>query len=868
MKKILCVLLIVTLVFSMLTGCDSSGVKSPDAKSSKLDLGNITSEVNGNTGILALDFSSQEEALDSMSLVCANENFELYYLPDNMVVAIKDIVSGAVMLSNPYNAALDDNYSGVVGKKLDSQIVLSYLENETKIVDLYSSTDCADKGQYVIKTYDNGLAFDLTFGEDNQSGNYVVRVLSKERYEEIVKNISKESKDLIETYYAFYDVSELSEAGVYDLYPDIKKQNLYFCSTNLSERDQRKLSAVFEEAGYTAEEAKQDAEKLELGDSTESNPYFKLTLQYLLTDTGVTVNIPNDSLEYNDDYPLLRISVLPYFGADQANQDANGYLFIPDGSGTVIDMNQNEPNRRRIITGKVYGENSSKLPAKTAVEKVEQYYLPVFGTVRNNASALFGIITSGDANAEITSILGRPNGNYYAVNPEFIIADYEQYTRISVVSNAWSNKTLYLYDNNTTKDDITVQYSLLTGNMANYSAMAQVYRNYLFKDDKADKSKPTINLQTLGSALINKRFLGFSYDSELVFTSYDDDISILKELVKNKAGNVSLMLKGWQEDGLDAAISSKIRVSSALGGKNALKKLTSYCGKNNIAFSLYNDFSFVGFDKPFDGFSSKKDATKTLELKYAKNSSLNPDTMLYDDGKYVVKSSSYKKYLMGLVEESSNYSVDNLNLGSFGSSLNADYTKDSCINRSQSLSYVKNALKSYSNVKLSFDKGNAYVLPFANNISNISTGNSGFTGETAAVPFIQMVLSGNADYNSEPVNLKEDLRTELLKCIEGGTVPTFMLSYKNTYGLKNTMYTAYYSVDYEILKNSLLKSYQYVNQVVDATDKSRIISHEILAKDITVSTYENGTKVYVNKSDKDYVAGDVAVSAYDYTIKG
>ena len=172
-----------------------------------------------------------------------------------------------------------------------------------------------------------------------------------------------------------------------------------------------------------------DAKELNLGKSGVSYPNFKLTLNYTLTDNGVKVTIPNDSISFNEDFPLLRISLLPYFGADEASETANGYLFIPDGSGAVINMNQNEPNRRTIITGKVYGENASELPKEEATEKTEQYYLPVFGTVRNNNSAIFGIITNGDANSEITALLGRPNGNYYTVYPEFIIADYEKYTR-------------------------------------------------------------------------------------------------------------------------------------------------------------------------------------------------------------------------------------------------------------------------------------------------------------------------------------------------------------------------------------------------------------------------------------------------------
>ncbi|MBR4762305.1 MAG: hypothetical protein IK086_06680, partial [Clostridia bacterium] len=678
--------------------------------------------------------------------------------------------------------------------------------------------------------------------------------------------ISEDSVDILGVYFTYYDASALDESDIFTYYPDAKKQDMYYCGSELSERDIGKLNAIFKEAGYTREDAAKDADEFNLGDSAESKPYFRLTLNYILTDTGVAVNIPNSSIKYNPDYPLLKISVLPYFGADEAKPDATGYLFIPDGSGTVINLNQNEPGRRTIITGKVYGENPSKLPAKTPAEKTEQYYLPVFGAVRNNETALFGIITGGDANSEITALLGRPNGNYYTVNPAFVFTDYEQYTRISVVSNAWSNKSLYLYDKNTSEDDFNIHYYFLSGDKANYSEMAKIYGEILFGDTEGDAKKATLNLQTVGSALTKDGFLGFSYDSESVFTSYEDNISILKYLQENNAGNVSLMLKGWQEDGLDTAVSGKIRVSSDLGGKKELKNLSEYCKDKNIPFSLYNNISFVGADKPFDRFKPKSDAARTLELKYVKDSKLSPDTMLYDDGKYVVKPSAYNRLLSGLLKDAGKYSVEDFNMGVLGSSLCADYTKNNSINRAQALRYVKKALKDNAKNNLSFDKGNAYVLPYAKQISNISVTNSRLPGETAAVPFIQMVLGGRVVYNSEPVNLEEDKRDTLLKCIESGTVPTYLLSYKNTSMLKKTDYTEYYSIDYEILKKSLLESYEYVNKVITATDGSGIMKHEILAENVTVTTYKNGAKVYVNRSDKPYEENGITVNAKDYTV--
>lgn len=866
MKKILSLILILILVSSVLAGCGDNAVSAPKAENVKLNLGNLISETEGNTNQTELKFSSEVEMLSTMQLACQNDKFELYYNEDNMAVALKDKQSGKIMLSNPFNAALDQNYSGNVEKRLKSQVVLTYLEKEKSLIDMYSSVDCADLGQYKIKTYDNGLVMELSIGEE-KDGNNVPKVLPKKRYDEILKAVDEDSKDLLEMYYAFYKKAELKDSGIYDVYPDIKAEDVYYCNFVFSERDIRKLSTVFEEAGYIKAKLSADAEELNLGKSINSYPNFKLNLTYTLTDSGINVTIPNESISYNEDFPLLRVSLLPYFGADEASETANGYLFIPDGSGAVINMNQNEPNRRTIITGKVYGENASKLPKKETTEKTEQYYLPVFGTVRNNNSAVFGIITNGDANSEITALLGRPNGNYYTTYPEFIFTDYEKYTRISVVSNAWSNKEMYLYDKNKTQEDLSIEYYFLNETQANYSSMAKIYSNYIFGESKAKANKSVLNIETLGSVLTDKTFLGFEYKDEAILTSYEDNVEIIKQLKENKADNLSLQLRGWQRDGLNAIISNRIRTSSALGGKSGLNKLIKYCSEQKIDLSVYNNISFVNFDNSFDGFKPKADATHTLELQYAFDTAISPATMQSYMDSYVVKASSYNKYLTSLTDSAKELSLSSLNLGELGTSLNADYTKDNGINRNQALGYIKEALKNNKIANLSFDGGNAYVFPYAKTVSYISNENSGFIGETAAVPFLQMVIGNNVTYNSKPINLKENTRYELLKCIESGTTPTYLISFDNTSALKSTAYTEYFSVDYDILKAEISDSYKYIEKAYSKTNGSSITAHKILGNNVTVSIYENGSSIYVNKSGNDFTAEGITIPAMDYVIK-
>ena len=169
----------------------------PSPERVELNLGEKLSETEGNTNELELNFKSETEMLSGMQLACQNGNFELYYSVDNMTVALKDKQSGKIMTTNPYNAALDTNYSGNVANRLNSQVIVTYLEEEKSLVNMYSSTDCSKFGQYTIKTYENGLVIDMSIGEEKE-GNNVSMVFSKKRYEEIYNKVDEFDKELLD----------------------------------------------------------------------------------------------------------------------------------------------------------------------------------------------------------------------------------------------------------------------------------------------------------------------------------------------------------------------------------------------------------------------------------------------------------------------------------------------------------------------------------------------------------------------------------------------------------------------------------------------------------------------------------------------
>lgn len=101
--------------------------------------------------------------------------------------------------------------------------------------------------------------------------------------------------------------------------------------------------------------------------------------------------------------------------------------------------------------------------------------------MRNNRTALFAVIESGDAGSEITAKLGEPNGRYYTVYNTFSWTSREYVTLEAKVASNGSARRVYLCDKNGFQSDMTLAFYPLTGEKASYSGMAAVYRAILLE---------------------------------------------------------------------------------------------------------------------------------------------------------------------------------------------------------------------------------------------------------------------------------------------------------------------------------------------------------------------------------------------------
>jgi len=67
---------------------------------------------------------------------------------------------------------------------------------------------------------------------------------------------------------------------------------------------------------------------------------IRFTLQFTLEKDGLDVRVPFDKIEENGKNQLNYLRLMPFFGAGVSGE--GGYLFFPDGSGSLMDFTEND----------------------------------------------------------------------------------------------------------------------------------------------------------------------------------------------------------------------------------------------------------------------------------------------------------------------------------------------------------------------------------------------------------------------------------------------------------------------------------------------------------------------------------------------
>jgi len=851
MKKLFSLIIVISLTLPIFSGCSSQDINT-NTSSEKF----ITKD----------ELDAQLKSSNGFSLVFQNDYLELYVDGKTTEISVQDKRTDKIWYSNPKDRANDKIASGSNMDNLNSQIELECIDTTNQIIFMNNYTQSISLNQYEFCKINNGFRITYTIG-DVEEIYLVPTVISEKRMDAFLSKMNSEDKEAIVTRYTLYSPNNMDiteKEVIKKLYPYLKNQVAYVLNAPIPDFIKTELSDIFIKANYTENDLAFD-EKENNVPPTKKPQRFVVPIEYTLEKDNLIAKIPHINSPSN--LKLTNIKLLSTFGA--AGNDENGYIFVPDGCGALIELN-NGKTQYKPYKKQLYGYDRTT-DVKIIPNIEQQCFLPVFGIKQNN-SAFLAIIEKGDAYANINACVSGKNNSYNTVFSSFTINVYNE-----VNSASWMRKTgINIYQSKPNDNPIQIKYTFLYNNDANYTGMALAYQNYLLDNGliKTGSFKDNIPfmLSFLGAVDFDSSILGIPVKSIKPLTSYDESKKILELLKSSGISNISAKYLAWANNGVGNKIFSNVELIGELGGEKKFNELIDYSKQNGIDLYPEANFMYVTKNDLFDAFIARWDDSRfvTSEYAYTFFYALSTNRRIWNTKKFIIKPTKYHYFINSFINDYEKYNNPFLSVGILATDLNSDFDEKNITHRQEVKNIILNELdylksKGFSLVS---DCANVYTLKNLTYINNMPMLSSDYYLMDKSIPFYQIVLHGIMPYSSTPINLEEDYKLSVLKALEIGASPSFEWTYAPNYDLKNTDYD-YYSTYYLPWFDDAVKTYKQINAVLAQNQTSKIASHEQISNNVFKTSFENGNSIYVNYSDNEVTNNNLTIGAKSYLfVKG
>ncbi|MFC5652575.1 DUF5696 domain-containing protein [Paenibacillus solisilvae] len=597
---------------------------------------------------------------------------------------------------------------------------------------------------------------------------------------------------------------------------------------------------------------------------------MKLAVEYRLTDDGIEVTIPENSIVESGTARLVSLEALPFLNAAKGSED--GAILLPDGSGALIRFKEKHAPYFAGYSQPIYGfdwnfktqyNDYMDVSFQHRTSPKEKIAMPVFGIHRNGAGVL-GIVTEGQFSANINATpSGIRNIPYYHVSTEFIYRNDD----VIFIGNTGR---VPLFQGKRISGDRKIRYLLLEDEAANYVGMAKAYRSYLMN---AEGVKPVqsdgapLNLRLFGGVERDEVF-GTTYIS---MTTFDQARTIVDVYVARGITRLDLTLTGWNDDGQYGDQPDHFPVASQLGGKKELKALVDYARSKGIR--LFLNANYVRVASESDGISKRKDSIHGIDREVLKTYESFVASGWGDPSRVFYLMKPQRMLDNHITKELQTYAdlgVAGVSFAGIGDMLYSDQDKNKLTERQETAGIWHKALETYRS-KLgatAVDYGFAYTFGEVDRIDGAPMDSSHFIFADETVPFYQLVTHGLVPYSAPASNLRDDSQVEALRAIEFGAIPSYELTFEETSKLQRTMEDRLFSSHYTDWIDASQAEYEDYRKVADSTINEQMINHEKISNDVYRTTYSNGLAVIVNYGTQAAAVDGVQIEPLGYAVVG
>ena len=787
-----------------------------------------------------------------MNLAAENEYLALYVDEATLEMKIVDKVSG-----NEFSTKIMNGSQGNKTTKNNekSDVRAYYIVNEfvgtTNSMDSYSMS--VSYNNFDLSYIENGVEIAYEIGDMTISVEDLPKMIPVDKYYEKLLPYWTNKND--EDFREFYRIVRETQWVRTDdgKIGKIKLENLYHL--------------LYDTAVYTREDL--EADNAAYGyEITNVNPKVMMKVRFTLDSTDLVVTVPCADISFTPANPVTRIDLLPYFMT--ATKEDEGYIFVPDGSGSLIYLN-NGKITALSYTDKVYGSDPlTNVQVYSA--PADSIKLPVYG-IKTQDSAVLAIIEKGAEIASLYADISDRSDEFNRVYSYFTIRDIEFVTAIGTASGTSPRYPADVYDG-----DVVLRYKFLSGDEANYVGMAHAYRDYLDERDMlAETGMPDdapFFAEVVGAVRKTKFFVGIPYESTAVATDMEQAVKIADALSGAGVKNLHLLMNGFFEGGIKHESLGKLSLESSAGGKKELKALSEAVsamgGKLYFMMNAEKVYSTDHFRKSSQA-SRRQDNFTASVLYYAEP--LLALAHQYTDSFYV--SPLYlNEYAQKVSKNLDKADISGIAVDDLGNLLLGDYRNGSNVSRIHATAGAMQALETLTGGRDAVLKApNEYALKYASTLYGLPSSGNGHKVEDEDIPFIQLVLDGRYVYTGGAWNeaAYTGIWREMNYAIETRCAPYFRLTYESEQVFLHTEDSDsqnFFMTEYTGRLNEIEKAYAAYNDFWQKTKDATVAAHDILQSGLRRVTYTNGVTVYVNYNSAPMQADGLTVPAQGYLVTG
>lgn len=573
-------------------------------------------------------------------------------------------------------------------------------------------------------------------------------------------------------------------------------------------------------------------------------------------------------------YKLIAINISPFLGASGGkfklyNEETDmydievdkyripGYIFVPDGSGSLIRLNDNSTSFSNY-TGDVYGTDYAQATyykgMVTDAIPLKNPVMPVFGIAHGDKQAAF--VAFADGGSEYMEIIVRPDENLTYYNwsyPRFVYnVNYYQ-----VYNKKGDGYFTLMKEPNVM--DVKMTYVFLAGDgtdgtpAADYTGMALTYRKHLIDNGiLTEVTTEDLDMPIRLDFIMSDSKKGIVGTEDVIVTTVEDVRDILKKISENNGiTNISSGLYGWQQNGETLAKPDSYNFTRKIGSKNKFKELITEFNKAGIDVSLARDFTTVNkLMLNYQGNAARHVNSWYLEMDRRWLLPENVPVSTFGYARPVKSMEWFNKQ----VKNNSSF-AESMTVAGISNTLISSYDSDGIETTvTNAINLYQKAFETAKNVvKLNLENPNMYLWKYTDRYLQSPVGTSQYVFQTDAVPFLQMVLHGTMEVYAPYSNFSFYTQSDILRMIDYNLSPSFILSKEPSYYLSSTASADLYSTEFDQYEDLIKNIYTQVNDVLSGVKGYKWIGRTVLDNGVILNTYSNGTqtkKIIINYTDE------------------